>query len=299
MSTQKVLVNDTVRIRVRFVDVDPSTGEEVDLSPVSVNVEIKNSSGSIVVSEDAEPQTPSSFYYDFIPDAAGEYNVKFSGILQNGNTVIVQQKLYVSTTTETYQPVVTLGADEYIVFAADVDPLYIDPDELTPYFPDASMLEIGEIVHVYSEEVKKLYKLRDDQDVTQLPTIVYDYIKAATACDLTRTYGFGGDDEMSITLGDLSINNRNVPRNTVTRDNASTWCQIAAALRKELISAKVGPRSILPRGVPNEKIGTSGGVRDPDTGKIIYLSDRELYGPGRQPPRDSDQMPERDLRSYD
>lgn len=299
MSTQKVLVNDTVRIRVRFVDINPSTGEEEDLNPVSVVVEIKDSFGNVVIEEDADPQDASSFYYDFIPTSASEYNVKFSGILDNGNTVIVQQKLYVSTTTETYQPLVTLGADEHIVFAADVDPLYVDPDELLPYFPDATLLEIGEIVHMYSEEVKKLYKLRDDQDVSELPTIVYDYIKAATACDLTRTYGFGGDDEMSITLGDLSINNRNVPRNTVTRDNASTWCQISAALRKELISAKVGPRSIVPRGVPGESVGTSGGVKDPETGKIVYLSDRELYGPGRQPPRDKDQMPQRDLRSYD
>jgi len=299
MSTQKVLVNDTVRVRVRFVDINPMTGEEEDLTPVSILVEIKDSSGNIVVEDDAEPQSASSFYYDFIPTSASEYNVKFTGILDNGNTVIVQQKLYVSTTTETYQPLVTLGADEYIVFAADVDPLYVDPDELLSYFPDATLLEIGEIVHMYSEEVKKLYKLRDDQDVADLPTIVYDYVKAATACDLTRTYGFGGDDEMSITLGDLSINNRNVPRNTVTRDNASTWCQIAAALRKELISAKVGPRSIVPRGVPGESTGTSGGVRDPETGKIIYLSDRELYGPGRQPPKDKDQMPQRDLRSYD
>jgi len=299
MSTQKVLVNDTVRVRVRFVDVDPITGEEEDLSPLTVAVEITDSSSAVVVSENANAFSSSSFYYDFVPTAAGEFNVKFSGVLDNGNTVIVQQKLYVSTTTETYQPFVTLGVDEHIVFAADVDPLYIDPDELLPYFPDATLLEIGEIVHTYSEEVKKLYKLRDDQNVSELPVIVYDYIKAATACDLTRTYGFGGDDEVSISLGDLSINNRNVPRNTVTRDNASTWCQIATALRKELISAKVGPRAITPRGVPGESIGTSGGVRDPETGKIIYLSDRELYGPGRQPPRDGDQMPQRDLRSYD
>lgn len=295
---EAIYVNDTVRIKVKFSDFD-SNGNSVDLEPVSVAVDIFKSDETQVVDSVASSLSSSLFYYDFTPTSADTYSIKFSGLLDNGSTVIVQQTLYVSSSAVEYKPTQTLGTDETIVFAPDVEPLYIDPDEILPYFPDATLLEIGEMVHIYSQEVKKLYKLRDDQDVSELPIIVYDYIKAAVACDLTRTYGFGGDDEVSISLGDLSINNRNVPRNTVTRDNASTWCQIATALRKELISAKVGPRAMSPKGDLGGSIPTSGGVRHPDTGKIVYLSDRELYGPGRKPPKDNDPMPQRDLRSYD
>ena len=295
---EAIYVNDTVRIKVKFSDFD-SNGNSVDLEPVSVTVDIFKSDETQVVDSVASSLSSSLFYYDFTPTSADTYSIKFSGLLDNGSTVIVQQTLYVSSSAVEYKPTQTLGTDETIVFAPDVEPLYIDPDEILPYFPDATLLEIGEMVHIYSQEVKKLYKLRDDQDVSELPIIVYDYIKAAVACDLTRTYGFGGDDEVSISLGDLSINNRNVPRNTVTRDNASTWCQIATALRKELISAKVGPRAMSPKGDLGGSIPTSGGVRHPDTGKIVYLSDRELYGPGRKPPKDNDPMPQRDLRSYD
>jgi len=295
---EAIYINDTVRIKVKFSDFD-SNGDPIDLEPVSVAVDIFKSDNTQIVDALASSLSSSLFYYDFTPTSADTYSIKFSGLLDSGGTVIVQQTLYVSSSTVEYKPTETLGTDEIIVFAPDVEPLYIDPDEILPYFPDATMLEIGEMVHIYSQEVKKLYKLRDDQDVSELPIIVYDYIKAAVACDLTRTYGFGGDDEVSISLGDLSINNRNVPRNTVTRDNASTWCQIATALRKELISAKVGPRAMSPKGDLGDSIPTSGGVRHPDTGKIVYLSDRELYGPGRKPPKDNDPMPQRDLRSYD
>jgi hypothetical protein len=299
MSTQKVLVNDTVRIRVRFVDINPSTGEEVDIEPVTVLVEITNTAGSVVVSEDAEPQTPSVFYFDFVPSVADTYNVKFTGILDDGNSVVIQQKLYVSSLEEDYRPTVTLKADETIIFAPDVDPLYMDPEQLLAYFPDATLLEIGELMHSYSQEVKKIYNIHDDDDGSNLPFIVYEYIKAAAACDLTRTYGFGGDDDMSISLGDLSINSRSLPRNIVNRDNATTWCQIATALRKEMLAGKVGPTSMQPKGLPGKKDRTSGKIFESDTGKVVYLSDRDLLGPGRKLSSSDDPMPERDLRSYD
>lgn len=299
MSTQKVLVNDTVRIRVRFVDINPSTGEEEALFPVLVGVEIKDYSGNVVVSENAVEQDPSSFYYDFIPTEPGEYTIKFTGLLDNGNNVIVQQKLYVSSVTDDYRPTTTLRAEEVIVFAADINPLYIDPEELTSYFPEATLLEIGEIIYSYSLEVKALLGLDDNQGTEDLPFIALEYIKSATACDLSRTYEFNSDDEVSVTLGDFTVVNRSAPRASVSRDNAATWCQLSAVYRKELLSKKAGPKGIQPKGFPGKPIATSGGVRHPDTGKIIYLSDRELYGPGRKFITKENNLPDRDLRSYD
>jgi len=296
MSTERILVNDTVRIRVKFVDTDPNTGDQVEIYPVVVNVKIYDSDNVELVSDTATSISASVFYYDYIPTEADTYSVKFTGTLDSGNTVVVQQRLYVSSLQEEFKPTVTLKTDETIVFAPDVSPLYVDPESLLAFFPDASLLEIGEIIHSYSLEVKAIYKLLDEEDGSNLSFTVLEYIKAATACELSRTYGFGGDDEVSLRLGDLNITNRSLPRNLVSRDNATTWCQIATALRKEMIAGKVSPKGFVPKGLPSLATGTN---VDPLTGKTIYLSDRELYGPGTTIVNSDDPMPKRDLKSYD
>jgi hypothetical protein len=59
-------------------------------------------------------------------------------------------------------------------------------------------------------------------------------------------------------------------------------------------------RAVIPKGLPNKKIHSTYKTLDPDTGKLIYLSDKELYGPGRTTPTDPDDpMPTRGLRKYD
>jgi hypothetical protein len=294
MSTDRVVVSDTVRITVKFKDID-ADGNEIALSPASnPQVIIKNSSNTTVNSGTSSQISSSVFYYDYTPTIAGAYTVKFTGILANSNTVVVEQKLYVSSTVEEYQPTIILKSDESITFAPDVTPLYLDPESLLAYFPDASLLEIGEIIYNYSTEVKAIYNLLDAEDGSNLSFTVLEYIKAATACELSRTYGLGGDDEMSLTLGDLSITNKSIPRNRVTRDNATTWCQIAAALRKEMLAAKVGPRGFQPKNLPGLSMYDS-----KLTDKIVYPSGRELYDPNGTTNINDDPMPKRGFRSYD
>ena len=293
MSTDRVVVSDTVRVTVKFKDID-SNGLEVELSPSTVSVTIKNSSGATISATSATSSTSSIYYYDYTPTIADTYTVKFTGILSNGNTVVVEQKLYVSSVSEEYQPTIILKNDETITFAPDVTPLFLDPESVLAYFPDASMLEIGEIIYNYSTEVKAIYNLLDTEDGSGLSFTVLEYIKAATACELSRTYGLGGDDEMSLTLGDLSITNKSIPRNKVTRDNATTWCQIAAALRKEMLAAKVGPRGFQPKNLPGLSMYDS-----KLTDKIVYPSGRELYDPNGTTNINDDPMPKRGFRSYD
>ena len=293
MSTDRVVVSDTVRVTVKFKDID-SNGLEVELSPSTVSVTIKNSSGATIISTSATSSTSSIYYYDYTPTIADTYTVKFTGILSNGNTVVVEKKLYVSSVSKEYQPTIILKNDETITFAPDVTPLFLDPESVLAYFPDASMLEIGEIIYNYSTEVKAIYNLLDTEDGSGLSFTVLEYIKAATACELSRTYGLGGDDEMSLTLGDLSITNKSIPRNKVTRDNATTWCQIAAALRKEMLAAKVGPRGFQPKNLPGLSMYDS-----KLTDKIVYPSGRELYDPNGTTNINDDPMPKRGFRSYD
>lgn len=301
MSTS-VLVNDTVRIKVKFVDINPSTGAQIPVTPVAVVVTIKKSDETVVITENITTSgriSDSEYYYDFTPTTADTYKVTFVGNLSNGTSITVNQQLYVSTSSDEYKPSVILKADEIMTFAPDVDPLYLDPEELRPYFPEASLIEIGEALHYYSLEVKQLYSLNDDATTANLSFTALEYIKAAAACDLSRTYSYGGDDDVSVQLGDLTVTTRNLPRAEITRGNATTWCQIAAALRKEMLAGKTGPRGILPKGLPTESMGTSGKNIDPETGKVYYLSDRELYGPGRKVLPKEDPMPKRGIRSYD
>lgn len=292
-----VLVNNTVRIKVKFIDIN-AQGQQVEATPTYVVVKVYDSDNSEIVSQTATQLTDSEYYYDFTPTEAGEYKVTFVGTMEDNSYITVNQQLYVSTPTDEYRPLITLRHEEVITFAPDVEPLYLNPEELKAYFPEASLMEIGEIIHGFSLEIKQMYSYGDEITGSDLGFNVLEYIKAATACELSRTYNYGGDDEMSIQLGDLTVSSRSLPRTQITRGNATTWCQIAAALRKEILAGKVGPKGFQPKGLP---ISASQKPRnyDPQTGKTIYLGDRDLYGPGEKVLRDEDPMPKRGLRSYD
>lgn len=298
MSVSNVLVNDSVRLKVKFLD-QGEGGVQVEAEIASVQVVIKNSDSETVVNTSATLLSGSEYYYDFTPTEPDTYTVTFTGTTTAGNSIVSKLTLYANSSTTDYEPSVTLRADETIIFAPDLSPLYLDPEELVSIFPDASLIEIGEMIYRYSLEIKEIYALQDDVDGSTLPFVILEYIKAAAACELSRTYGFGGDDELSLRLADLEITNRSAPRTVATRSNATTWCQIAASLRREVLAKKVSMRGVQPKGLPNRRIATSGKTLDPQTGQLIYLSDKELYGPGRKPVEEKDPMPDRRLRQYD
>lgn len=299
--SENIVVNDSVKITVKFRDIDIN-GNEVSITVDTVDVLIKRSNGTTLFST---TQSISASFYDYVftPTVADTYTVTFTGKYIVGSIekiIVVEQKLYVSSVSVEYQPTITLGSDETITFASEITPLYLDPESILSYFPDASLLEIAEIINNYSLEIKNMYTLSDTEDGTGLSFTILEYIKAATACELSRTYGYGGNDEVTLSLGDFSVANRTQPRNSITRDNATTWCQIAAALRKEMLASRVGPKSMQPKGLPSlPNIGTSGKTYDPDTGVPIYLSDRDLYGPGKRASNASDPMPKRGFKRYD
>jgi len=139
MSTS-VLVNDTVRIKVKFVDVNQATGAQIPVTPVAVVVSIKKSDETLLINESITISgriSDSEYYYDFTPTEPDTYKVTFVGSLSTGTSITVNQQLYVSTSLDEYKPSVILKTDEIVTFAPDVDPIYLDPEELRPYFPEA------------------------------------------------------------------------------------------------------------------------------------------------------------------
>jgi hypothetical protein len=298
MSANSVLVNSNVRLKVVFFD-QAEDGSQVSANIISAQIVIKDANNTTLVNAPAVLLSGSEYYYDFVPTQAGTYSVTFTGVTDGGDTLVSTLTLYANNYTSDYRPTVTLRADETITFAPDLEPLYLDPEELISIFPDASLIEIGEMIYRYSLEIKEIYGLQGNEDGSTLPFTILEYIKAASACELSRTYGFGGDDELSLKLADLEITNRSAPRTIATRSNATTWCQIAASLRREVLSKRVSMRGVLPKGMPNRQVISSGKLLDPQTGRLVYLSDRELYGPGRKPQDENDPAPDRSLRQYD
>lgn len=291
MALDEVLIGDNVRVTVtlRYTNED---GELVAFDPQYVRVTIRDAEDNVVVNDDDAEELGDDVYgYDFTVASVGLHNVVFNVIFPVdpvtgiANSIQVVQKLYASSITERYKPTITLRSDENVSFASEIWPLYIDPESLLPLFPDASLLEIGEIIYNYSLEVKSLLKLDDNVSGSSLIFAVLEYIKAATACELSRTYAYGGDDDVSIRLGDFSIQNRSFPRSSISRDNATTWCQIAAVLRKEMLAVKSRAVVMQPKSLPAE---------------YRYKSvDKELYPYGQENISSNDPMPSRRLKRHD
>jgi hypothetical protein len=315
MNSINVLVNDIIRITVKFVDINNLTGEQTEVDPTSVSVIIKDSDNNTIVTATATKQAFAIWYYDFTPTQPDTYTINFNGILSSGKSIPVSQQLYVSTPSEEYKPTITLRADETIAFGPDISPLYLDPEEIQRIFPEATQLEIAELIHAFSHEINSIFGIDIESNIDPVTVIkqsgssefaVADYIKASTACELSRTYGYGGDDELSVQLADLTITNKTIPRSNVTRANATSWCQIAAALRKEIVAKRVSVRGILPKGLPVRTVAPSGASLDPETGALIYINDTNVYGPRdmfrpgvKADVEPEDPMPDRGIKRYD
>jgi hypothetical protein len=229
-------VGDTIRIRVTFYSWDSGTGTSSVEDPVTVTFRIVDMAASPTTVASGTPTKESDgvYYYDWTPTAAGDFFVEFVGVFGDGSSDVVTDDFTVidpsvdSTTTAE-----TLLADETVSMAGVITPLCVNPDELVAIFPDATELDIAEAIWRASSELNTILKLGDGECPTD-PTAL-DYIKAAAACELSRVFELGDGNEQSIALGDFSVTYRSFPKSSTNRGNATTWCELAAALRKEVI----------------------------------------------------------------
>lgn len=243
MST--VLLGDTVRLTVSFRDWSSSSETGSYVNPTSVNGFILDK--DMVTLSTFSPTNVSlgTYRYDWTPSVVGTYNIKFVGTFADGTTDTVLELFEVKSTgyTSTFATKTIGDTDQYLYFMPALSPVYLDPDEILAIYPDASPIEVNEFIYIYSAETDAIL----GGATVAKTTTAYEYIKAATLCSLSKIYDLASGDISSITLGDLAVTNRSFPKSRVSRGTASSWCELAAALREELISKSggVGFKSVL------------------------------------------------------
>lgn len=232
-----ILKGDTVRIQVTFRDWS-SVGNGDIIDPDTVEVDILDE--NFVRTPEVEVATKVEdgvYFFDWTPLESGTFYIEFVGTFDGGQTSVVREKFVVQKVVSgPSQTGVNLGEDQELHFATILQPLYIDAEEMRPFYPEASRIEVMELINRYSLQVAEILRLDPDDPDAQPSFLALEYIRAAVQCALSRVYDYGaGGQESSLTLGDLSIVSRSYPRSTITRANAVNACELAAALYAELI----------------------------------------------------------------
>lgn len=230
----EILFNDSIRIRVTFRtwSEDDTQGAVVD--PISVIGKIINSNFVAVATftNDIVHESEGVFSYIWTPTTLGDFYVEFDGLMNDDASPIVDSVREAFTVVASNVNLATqvLAQDQFITFMPDLEPIYIDPEEILVIYPDASPIDVNELLYFYSHEVDEL------MGAQAKTTLAYEYLRAAVLCSLSKVFGsIDNSDIAQITLGDFSIETRNLPSTTLNRGNADTWCELAAALRAEIL----------------------------------------------------------------
>lgn len=241
MST--VELNDTKRIRGTFyVWDDNENGDQIeDPTIVVYNVYQDSSSGTLLETGTPTKEADGIYYYDWTPTVVGTYVITLVGTFTDESTDVISGTFYVETVPDSEGT--PLLVDEVITFAGEIEPLCLDPEELKSAFPDATDLEIAEALWIASIDVNNMLSVAEGSCPTN--PLALEHIKVSAACALSKTYGDGDGNEQGITLGDFSAQYRSYPKAHVNRGNATTWCELAAAIRKELQFTTVGARTFV------------------------------------------------------
>lgn len=231
---------ETITIRVVFRDWEDDEdgfGSPIDPDTVEVNIYSGAEFETLETTQPAVKEDVGIYSYDFKSMSAGTFKVEFVGTFSDGSISKAGNEITVGSEGEK----TFLGANQELVFLSDLSPLLVDPEELQLFYTEATLLEIAELIHRFSVEVQNLFGVLDEY-----PFVVYEYIRAAVECALFRTYGIGlagvGED---FTLGDLSVSNNTKTRTGVTRGDAGTPCELAAAIRQEMARNARGMKAVV------------------------------------------------------
>lgn len=243
-------VGDSIRLQVTFRSWSETPETSVIEDPVTAVFELYNdaSSPTLILSTAATKISDGIYYYIWTPLEAGTYTAQFVGTFADDSVDEVASEFIISeiSTSVAETSGTSLGSDYEVLFTGVIDPLYIDPAEIAIYFPDVLYADIAEIIYRYSVQLKDLLSLGDDEAA---PWIGQEWIAAATACELSRQQDWsGGSGNVNmVQLGDLMVKTgaAGARPGVITRGTASNWCELAGAIRTELLHMKTKPRAVV------------------------------------------------------
>jgi hypothetical protein len=237
---------------VRFVYYDFFEGTDDLLDPASVTGTIYKWNTTTSLYETVGPITPivqeslGIYYYNWTPPQNGLFRLLFVGTLPGATPSQVenQRDFFIGTSV----PSITLGSTATYYFLGELDPLYLDPERILAFYPDANLVEVTEIIYRLSSELITWFG----------PNLIFtplmeEWMIASVLCELTKIYFLdGGMSGLALvndfTLGDLQVSSGSgttYNNKSGDRGNVSTWCELAALLRGELLFSRTGMKAIV------------------------------------------------------
>lgn len=243
-------VGSSVVIRCTFRGWSDETDQGELEDPTSVVVEVVDSTDTVILTATPVRESFAVYSYQWTPSSDGEFVVRFVGTFADAtpSTSVIPTEFNVTESPSSLvsDMSIALGEDEYIVLVGNLDPMFADYEEIRMHFPEADIPEIAELIYNYSVEAQELSGL------TEATPLMQEFVLAAVACALTRMYDlFDTGDETAVALGDLSITKKPSSSGSsskgLNRFTASTWCELAAVLREELLrgAGKTGLKAIV------------------------------------------------------
>ena len=222
-----LVLGTSAQIDVVFYDWAAEGDQGSPIDPDSVEGHILAEDESLLDTFTPTRLDVGAYQYVWTPATEGTYIVEFVGTYSDGQDTIREEFIVSEEATSTITT--TLGEDYVINFMPQLDPLYFDLEEILAVYPDATKVEVAQLVNYYSNQVVELTKSTDLNGTT------YEYIKASTLCALSKVYDLA-DNEMTFTLGDMTVVTQRFAKTTLGRANATTWCELAAVLRREMLN---------------------------------------------------------------
>jgi hypothetical protein len=248
-----IRVGQKIRVTVRFADFDFSSGTDELIGPISVTGSIYKYNLSLqayelIGSMDTITQDSLGIYhYDWTTSEDGKFKLVFAGTLVNATPSVIYNNRVFYVGTE--EPVVVLNSALEYTFLGELSPLYLDPERIKDFFPEADLVEVTEIIYRLSLELEQWFGTN-----LTMTNLYEQYLIAATLCELSKTYlidggmnGFGKTDSFS--LGDLTINNGfgggSSTKKNIYPGNVTSWCELAFVLKAEMTKSKTTYRPIV------------------------------------------------------
>ncbi len=246
-----IKVGQTIRVTARFVDFDPYAGTDDLLDPSSVSAALYqyNSTTStfdlIGLLSPVVRESLGVYYVDWQTTGNGLFRVLLVGTLDDAtpNTIENPRDFYVGTA----EPTTILGSNLEYGFLGELSPLYLDPERILDFWPDADLVEVTTIIYRLSGTLDTwfgpgAYLITPDMD---------SWLLAATMCELVTRYMMDGglngfNDPGGFTLGDLQVQASQANSGAGFDDGLpSTWCEMALMFKNALLFTRTGIKAVM------------------------------------------------------